>query len=117
MMKACQITREEHGDLDVLHLDGALDAGSFNRLESALQMLHAKKRHHVVLDCENLVYISSVNLGALINFARNARSESGRLVLAALSPQIQKIINLLGFDSMLDVYPDLDRAISACSLD
>lgn len=116
-MKACQITREEHGDLDVLHLDGALDAGSFNRLESALQMLVAKDRHRVILDCENLVYISSVNLGALINFARNASSHGGRLVLAAVSPQIRKIIDLLGFDTMLDIYPDLDRAITACSMD
>ena len=114
-MRECQIKHESRGEVDVLHLDGALDAYSFPRLESSLNHLRDQQRHRIVLECANLDYINSAALGALIGFARRARENNGDLKLAALTPKIFSIVELLGFDKILQVYPDAELAISKFS--
>ncbi|HBA82635.1 MAG TPA: anti-sigma factor antagonist [Verrucomicrobia bacterium] len=110
-MRECVITREQKDHLDILHLDGSLDAYSFPKLESALNELRETKRHHVILDCASLDYISSAALGALIGFARRSREQKGDLKLARLSPKIFNIVELLGFHKILDIFSDIDQAI------
>ena len=110
-MRECVITREQRDQLDILHLDGSLDAYSFPKLESALNELRESKRYHVILDCANLDYISSAALGALIGFARRSREQKGDLKLARLSPKIFNIVELLGFHKILDIFKDIDQAI------
>lgn len=109
-MRECQIKHETLGAVDVLRLDGALDAYSFPRLEMALSKLRESGRNSIVLDCSNLDYINSAALGALIGFARRAREVGGDLKLAALTPKIFSIVELLGFDKILQVYPDIQLA-------
>lgn len=109
-MRECIIEREEAEDLDVLHLDGSLDAYSFPRLESTLNDLRDSNRNRVILDCGNLDYISSAALGALIGFARRARESDGDLKLARLSPKIFNIVELLGFHKILEICQDIEIA-------
>ena len=109
-MRECTIHVEQQGELDILRLNGSLDAYSFPRLESALNDLREKKRHRVVLDCNALDYISSAALGALIGFARRARENSGDLKLADLSPRIFNIVELLGFHKILEISPTVNEA-------
>ena len=110
-MKECIIEREERGDLDIVHLDGSLDAYSFPRLESALNNLRETSRNRVILDCDGLDYISSAALGALIGFARRAREKDGDLKLVKLSQKIFNIVELLGFHKILEIYPDVEQAV------
>lgn len=94
-----------------MHLDGALDAYSFPRLEATLRGLREENRNNVVLDCAGLDYISSASLGALIGFARRARENGGDMKLVKLSPKIYNIVELLGFHKILEIYPDLESAV------
>jgi len=109
-MRECIIEREQKDNLDVLHLDGSLDAYSFPRLESTLNGLRESDRNRVILDCGNLDYISSAALGALIGFARRAREKNGDLKLANLSPKIFNIVELLGFHKILEICADTQGA-------
>jgi anti-sigma B factor antagonist len=102
-MRECNIQLEEKGSVDVLKLDGSLDAYSFPRLESTLGQLQENQRTRVILDCSGLEYVSSAALGALIGFARRARENGGDLKLANLSPKIYNIVELLGFNKILEV--------------
>lgn len=114
-MRECVIKREQNEGLDILHLDGSLDAYSFPRLESALGELRATQRNKVILDCANLDYISSAALGALIGFARRARENHGDLKLIRLSQKIYNIVELLGFHKILDIFPDMEDAVKKFS--
>ena len=110
-MRECQIRLEERDEVDILHLDGALDAYAFPRLETALNNLRVGGRTRIVLDCSNLDYINSAALGALIGFARRARENGGDMKLACLTPKIFSIVELLGFDKILQIFPDTDLAV------
>jgi len=114
-MRECQIKHETVSAVDILRLDGALDAYSFPRLEHAFDQLREKQRNRIVLDCANLDYINSASLGALIGVARRVREQGGDLKLAALTPKIFSIVELLGFDKLLQIYSDPQLAVSKFS--
>lgn len=109
-MRECKITLQERGDLDIVELDGALDAYSFPRLETTFNSLRENNRNQVILDCAKLDYISSAALGALIGFARRARENGGDLQLARLSDKIMNIVELLGFHKILKIHSDINAA-------
>jgi anti-sigma B factor antagonist len=110
-MRECTIQLEQKGNLDILRLDGSLDAYSFPRLESTLGQLREKERNRVILDCSGLEYISSAALGALIGFARRARENSGDMKLANLTPRIYNIVELLGFNKILEICTSTEDAV------
>lgn len=114
-MRECQIKHESAGDVDILRLDGALDAYSFPRLEHAFDQLREKNRNRIVLDCGSLDYINSASLGALIGVARRVREQGGDLKLSSLTPKIFSIVELLGFDKILQIYADPQLAVSRFS--
>ena len=109
-LKECQIHHEQSGDIDVLCLDGAMDSYSFPRLESSLNSLQTGRRNRIILDCERLTFINSAALGALIGHARRAREQGGDLKLAALTPKIASIVELLGFDRILQTFATPQQA-------
>lgn len=109
-MRECSIQIEQQGDLDILRLDGSLDAYSFPKLEQTLNELRDSQRNRVILDCTDLDYISSAALGALIGFARRAREQGGDLKLANLSPRIFNIVELLGFHKILEICETIEEA-------
>ena len=112
-MRDCTIRKETRGELDVIHLEGALDFRTFPRLEALTGELLAEGRLRLVFDCLNLNYVSSATLGSLVAFSRQARQQGGDLKLVSVPEDIMAIIQLLGFDTVLDIQPDMDAAIRA----
>ena len=115
-LKECQIQQEQRGEIDILRLDGAMDAYSFPRLEAALNGLQSASRHRIVLDCGGLTFINSAALGALIGHARRAREHGGDLKLAALTGKISSIVELLGFDRILQTFATAAQAAEKFSV-
>lgn len=109
-MRECIIERDQQENLDILKLDGSLDAYSFPRLESTFNDMRDSNRHRVILDCSGLDYISSAALGALIGFARRARENNGDLKLVNLSSKIYNIVELLGFHKVLEICDTVEDA-------
>jgi anti-sigma B factor antagonist len=112
-MRDCIITHQKEGDLDFVFINGSLDSYSFPKMEDALQGLVDQSRHCVILDCAGLEYISSVGLGALIGFTRSARENNGDLKLVNLSDRIYNIIELLGFQKVLEIHAGQDEAVAS----
>lgn len=104
MMRESTITRENLDGVAVLRLAGSFDAHTFPRLEAALQELYDENVFNVILSCADLEYISSAGLGALIGFARRAREEKGDLKMAALPEKIFRIVDILGFNNVLEIF-------------
>jgi anti-anti-sigma factor len=110
-LKECQIHHEVRGDIDILRLEGAMDAYSFPRLEAALNGLETNRRNRIVLECGGLTFINSAALGALIGHARRAREHGGDLKITVLTPKIASIVELLGFDRILQIFPAVAQAV------
>lgn len=90
-----------------------MDSFSFPRLEAALGRLASTSRQRIVLGCSGLEYINSASLGFLIGCARRARERGGDVKLAALTPKIASVVELLGFDRILQTFPNAEAAKAA----
>ena len=111
-MKDFRIEQEARGNIQLIRLQGSLDMYSFPRLEAQLQTLFQQGRHCVMLDCSQLDYIGSAGRGALIGFAKQAREHNGDLKLLQVPDRIYKIIELLGFTKVLQVYNSEEAALA-----
>jgi anti-anti-sigma factor len=112
-MKDFRIDVETRGEVQLIRLAGSLDMYSFPRLEAQLTALFEQGQHRVLLDCHELDYIGSAGLGALIGFAKQARDRGGDLRLLNVPERIYKIIELLGFTKVLQVFDNTDRALQS----
>ena len=112
-MAEFEISRRDRGGVTVLQLKGQLDAHTFPSLQRELEELVAAEDAQVVLDCADLDYISSAGLGVLKKMTREFRGLDGDLRLAALTPKINSVVTLLGFDQVLRVFPDSDQAVES----
>jgi anti-anti-sigma factor len=65
---------------------------------------------NLVLDLQQVNYVSSGGLVAFQNIAGKATGAGGKLVIAALSKNVAKVFELSGFDKIIPVYPDLAAA-------
>lgn len=57
----------------------------------------------VVFDCKDLIYISSAGLRVLIQVKKQMNHLHGDVIVRHLSPEIQEIFKMTGFDSILNV--------------
>jgi len=106
--------RERPGKtVQILKVAGGLDAYSFPVLQERIEQLIAGGARYLVIDCAGLDYISSAGLGVLKKMVREIRTHGGDIRLAALSEQITKIVHLLGFDKVINVYATLEDAVSS----
>lgn len=110
-MKDFHIEQETRNDIQLVRLQGSLDMYSFPRLETQLNNLFQQNRYRVLLDCSQLDYIGSAGLGALMGFTKLARENNGDLKLLSVPDRIYKIIELLGFTKVLQVYTDEKTAL------
>lgn len=65
---------------------------------------------HILVQLENVRFIDSSGLGALLSGFKNAESRSGRLSLVNLQPQVLSMFELTRLNRVFEIYPDLEQA-------
>jgi anti-anti-sigma factor len=100
-----------HQDDDrcIFHLTGRLDAHEAPTAYDRM-IAHLGERTRVVLDLEGLDYISSGGISILIRLAHHLRQDGGDLHLAAPQSFVRKVFDIVSFDSILRIFPDLQEA-------
>jgi anti-anti-sigma factor len=97
-------------ELSVLRPQGRLDSSTSPALErQALEVIDAGARR-LLLDFEELVYISSAGLRMALAVAKRMRAAGGRLALCSLQPQIAEVFAVSGFDTIIDIHPSAESA-------
>ncbi len=96
------IQENREGDVITLAIDGRVDTTNAPELQTAV--LNAfQKGNHVVLDMENLAYISSAGLRALLIGHKTATSKGGSQKLINVGDMIMEIFETTGFSDILTI--------------
>ncbi len=93
----------------VFSIQGRVDASSSSELESALVAFANRGEGHAILDMNEVDYVSSAGLRALLIGLKQMSANQQRLLLAALNPDVMDVLKLTGFDKLLscnDTVPD-----------
>ncbi len=114
-----EITHKRFNRVDLLALNGRLDAASAPQFKQGIETLFGQGRYRIVLDLSSLEYISSPGLRVLIEARKRAREwkitdlEGGDIRIAGLPPRIKEVFDLTGFTSLFEIYPDVVDAVGS----
>lgn len=107
-----QITKHDHRSATVFVLEGRVDSEGAGVLDAALQEALAAGQYRIVLDMAGVSYINSAGLRTLADVLTRSRASSGDLRLVALSPRVQRIFAIIGFDRFFDSYDSVEAALA-----
>jgi anti-anti-sigma factor len=110
-----EIEETQSGGVLILRPQGRLDAVSAPRLqESALGHLDTGTKS-LVLDLENVDYVSSAGLRAVLVAAKRLQEMGGKLVVCSLRGIVQEVFAMSGFDQIIESAPDQAAALDMLS--
>jgi anti-sigma B factor antagonist len=104
--------REEAEGSAVLQLDGRLDLVSASAVRRAVEAAVASGRPSLVVDLEDVSFVDSSGLGALIAGLKHARQAGGELRIAAAGEQVLTVLRLTRLDRVLRPYGSVAEARS-----
>ena len=121
--------------VSVVSIKGDLDASSYLELVNTAQELYDAGVHYLVLDLAGLAFISSAGLASLHMVTKMFRGEktnpedgwgtykeidrereSGlqkNVKLLNPSPEVDKVLDTVGFKQFFEVYADLNEAVQS----
>ena len=103
---------ESLGDVQVIILAERVDSGNAAETESAVKRaLDAGSK--VLLDMEDLTYISSAGLRVVLMAAKQLRAAKGKMAVCGIAGNVLQVFEISGFISLLSVYPDRQAALAA----
>lgn len=108
-----ELKTETRGNALVLAVSGSLDALTAPELGDAISTQLRDGNTNLVADLSELDYTSSAGLRVMLNGVKEARQKGGDLRLAAIQPNVKKVLDLSGFMSIMKTFPDVDGAVAS----
>ena len=105
----------EKGDISIINLKGFLDAHTAPTLENNFTELINSNKYKIVVNFEDLAYISSAGLGVFMAYIESIRDNRGDIKFTNMSDKVFNIFDLLGFPLLYEIYKNEDEAINKFS--
>lgn len=97
----------------LIRLIGDLDATNIETVLEKVCHLLNEGYIHIIADFKLLRYVNSTGLGILLHFSKSAKEKGGSFKIANINENVYEIIEIIGATSLLEIYDELDEAISA----
>tara|TARA_R100001143_G_scaffold61071_2_gene61192 strand:- start:17301 stop:17657 length:357 start_codon:yes stop_codon:yes gene_type:complete len=110
-MKTFNISHRTKSGLEVLDLQGELDAHTASQLEDALKNLIHNNKSNIIVNFQELDYIASAGLGVFMAYIEDVRSTGGDIKLTNMNEKVYNVFDLLGFPTLYDILQDEMQAI------
>jgi anti-sigma B factor antagonist len=82
-----------------------LDAHNAGDLKAELLALFEQGKKNILIDLQDVRFIDSSGLGALVSGFKNAITNQGSLKLASLQTQVKSMFELTRLHRVFDIYP------------
>lgn len=99
-----QVKVRDEGDTKVVMLDGKLDTNTTPTVEGEVNALLDAGAAKLLINFENVSYISSSGLRLLLATAKRLIREKGDLKVCSLNEMATEVFEVSGFSSILNVY-------------
>jgi len=103
--------RSERGFV-IVTVGGEIDISTVSGLRERLFEL-AETGQPLIVDLEQISFIDSAGLGALVGASRLAEARGGSLHAICAQPQTQKLLWLTGVNRRIPLFSSLDEAVES----
>jgi anti-anti-sigma factor len=104
--------RREEGTV-IAKTEGRVDGSNASEFHSALESAISPDDHTVILDFEDLSYISSAGLRVILLVAKELRDRDSKLAVCSLPNSIREVFAISGFDKIIATHASQAEAIAA----
>jgi anti-sigma B factor antagonist len=109
-----EVTTTEFKHCELLKASGRIDSATAPKLAEAFKLVHDRGRYKIVLDLDNVDYISSSGLWVLVNAQKaSKRYNRGEVVLACVPERIYSALDLAGFIPFFKLYDNVTSAVGS----
>jgi anti-sigma B factor antagonist len=106
-----EITETKHDDYSIFKLNGRLDSNTAMGFEQKLFESIENGAQRLILDFQDLDYISSAGLRVILKATKSLKNSDGKLVLCAMQDYVKEVFEISGFDSFLPIEATVDDAV------
>jgi anti-anti-sigma factor len=97
----------------VLQPSGVLTGATSDALLQDFQKCLDEKIQTLLIDLQDIQFIDSAGLGALVSIMTRLRLAGGKLYLCSLNEQAQGIFDISDLDQIFNIYSNRQRAVEA----
>lgn len=108
-----ELNSQQNGKLQIVSVQNTrIDAAVAIEFKDAMRKATDTDSPTVILDLSNVEFIDSSGLGAIVASMKHMGQDRS-LVLAGLTPTVEKVFRLTRMDSVFGVFPTLETALDA----
>jgi anti-anti-sigma factor len=107
-----KIDRNKRGTVVVLAPHGSLDINTRKIFQDKLIELLDVGETAILVDLSHVDFMTSTGLSAVLYAAKRVEDISGKFAVCSINKDIQTVFKISGFDSILEIYPNVDEALS-----
>jgi anti-sigma B factor antagonist len=108
-----EITVRDEGDVKVVVLQGKLDTNTTPATEGEINALLDAGASKLLINFEQLSYISSTGLRLLLATAKRLKGSGGDLKVCSLNEMATEVFEISGFSSILNVFASEQDALGS----
>ncbi len=108
-----EITEKTMNDVEIVFLNGRLDAYNSNLVEKKLDELINSGKIKMVADLSGVEYISSSGLRVMLSSLKKLNKLGGTLKLSSLQPYVREIFEIAGFTQLFQIYDSEEEAATS----
>ena len=107
-----KIDRNKRGDVVVVAPHGSLDIDTRKIFQDMLIGLLDTGETAILVDLSHVDFMTSTGLSAMLFVAKRVENIAGKFAVCSVNKDIQSVFEMSGFDSILDIYPNVDEALA-----
>ena len=97
----------------VLKAEGRVDGTNASEFQDAMKTEINETDKAVVLDLEDLTYISSAGLRVVLLIAKDLQRQGAKMAACSLSEPVKEVFVISGFDKIIPIHDSPSAAIGA----
>lgn len=110
-----ELTEKKENGIIIITISGRLDVTNSEIVEKKFIETIESGETKIVVDCENLHYISSSGLRAFLLLVKKLNTMNGKCIISSLQPDIKEIFDISGFSSIFIIADNKQDALKAIS--
>ncbi len=103
---------ELDGGITKVILDGRLDIEGAAAIDMRMNVIAGTKKA-VIVDLQNVSFLGSMGLRALVAPARAIKGRGGKIVIFGPNEMVEKVLKMSGVDTLIPIHHELQNAIAA----
>lgn len=110
-----EVNATKEGETVVARASGRIDSSNSREFHASLESVLDDDDSAVVLDFENVTYISSAGMRVILLTAKSLRSNGKEFSLCSMSDAVREVFKISGFDKIIPVHDSQSEALAAAS--